>query len=189
MAPKRFGSCLASVGVCGSSACMNTAQAEVGLPDEVDELVAFLQVMLPCTMFCWHPCSWLNHTNTKELPRCKFTDSRQLPGEAAAPPRAAAAAAGVACIGDDGSDEAGAGAGERHIRLIVGPHMWTHTTSTFQHFHVRLTRVQLPLIHAWAITVHKSQVSTHKATQSNSHPSRAASCAVMVALQVCYTQN
>jgi hypothetical protein len=42
--------------------------------------------------------------------------------------------------------------------LVVGPQTWTHTANTRDYFGVKLTRTQLPLLHAWAITVHKSQV-------------------------------
>lgn len=42
--------------------------------------------------------------------------------------------------------------------LIIGPQTWTHVANTRDHYGVRATRTQLPLLHAWAITVHKSQV-------------------------------
>jgi hypothetical protein len=94
--------------------------------------------------------SWLNHTNTTELPLCRFVDTRKLGGASAA---AAAGLGGPGAYCIDGDES-----GVRYIRLIIGPQAWTHTTSTLLHFHVRLTRTQLPLLHAWAITVHKSQV-------------------------------
>lgn len=58
------------------------------------------------------------------------------------------------------SDFAGSSSrgGVMYKKLIVGPQTWTHTTNTREHWGIQLTRMQLPLLHAWAITVHKSQV-------------------------------
>lgn len=83
---------------------------------------------------------WFNHTTIKALPKCRFTVSDRCGG-------IPAAAAG-----------GGGPSGLAYKWLIVGPQCWTHKTNTRYHYGLKMTRVQLPLLHAWAITVHKSQV-------------------------------
>lgn len=98
-------------------------------------------VLLPA---CLHGCSWCNHTNTRALPMCRFTVSKRYGGVSVAP------------WDDTGS---GSGSGSATYKwLIVGPRSWQHKTNTQAHFGVQLERVQVPLLHAWAISIHKSQV-------------------------------
>lgn len=108
-----------------------------------------------CLPACLCPCSWANHTNTIQLPRCRFTINK--PFDFA---RFAAAAAGESSNNSSSS--------VIYKTLIIGPQTWTVTANTRDYFGVALTRTQLPLLHAWAITVHKSQVRSHAHTSA--HP-------------------
>lgn len=65
----------------------------------------------------------------------------------------AAASGGGSIPGSNGGSRA-----VTYKTLIIGPQTWTHVANTPAHYGVRATRTQLPLLHAWAITVHKSQV-------------------------------
>lgn len=106
-----------------------------------------------------------------QLPRCRFTVSpRHRCNSSGAPTAPIPPHSFDDCDGDNADDEPGlgtgyggngnnsGGAGSCYRTLVIGPWTWTHTTATRTHWGVKLTRMQLPLIHAWAITVHKSQV-------------------------------
>jgi hypothetical protein len=90
-----------------------------------------------CVSLC--ACSWFNHTNTQALPKCRFTVSSRCGG-----------------VPWDGPGSSSCGA--TYKWLVVGPQRWQHKANTMRHFGVQLERVQVPLLHAWAISIYKSQV-------------------------------
>lgn len=102
----------------------------------VSHLLQSMQMAKLTSPAWWLCCSWLNHTDTKELPYVKFSK----------PPR------------DANNPEI------PHPHRIIGPQTWTHRRRVRQYrgqappIKVELSRTALPLRLAWALTVHRSQV-------------------------------
>jgi hypothetical protein len=85
---------------------------------------------------------------------CRFTVNKQRGGA-----DAAAGSWGDVLGGTgSGSNSSSAPGGMAYKWLVVGPQEYKYRTNTRVHFGVQMVRMQIPLIHAWAITVHKSQV-------------------------------